>query len=195
MSKLLPTNSTKLEKDIVESFHYVVKNKDILIKKIWNVQECPSEFLVYLAYFVGVDFDIYNDLDDAQKRDYITKSIDIYRHKGTLGALRKALSVTGYTINIIEWYQDASTAHTAKVRVASPTATIDVNLVLKIIKKTKNVQTVIQVSVVIDSQANIFRSIAQRLKIKQVFSNFTATPVYTNNIYKSLAYQMRIKHK
>lgn len=196
MTKLLPNNSTQLEKDIVESIDYVVANKDILIKKTWNPDECPSEFLVYLAYFVGVDFDIYNDLTEPQKREYIKNSIEIYRHKGTLGALKSALAITGYTISIIEWYEDNSTPHTAKIRIQSASgSSIDIALAQKIIRKTKNVQTIISVTQVYESMADKFVGVVPKLKIKYIASNFTTSPVYKGNLYIGACLQMKLIHK
>ncbi|WP_116963095.1 phage tail protein I [Fastidiosibacter lacustris] len=145
---LLPPNSTDLEKAMIGAFEGVLNGKDWLINKLWNADLCPYEFLPYLASALSVDFAIYNNLTEAEKREYIKKSIEIHRQKGTLGALKKALNITDYDIAVEEWYEYNGTPHTIKVNITkqSPGA-FNTDLISNTINANKNVQTVCVLSV------------------------------------------------
>ena len=145
---LLPPNATSLENAIVDSSEQVSNAKVIGIGNLWNAATCPNEFLVYLAWAVDVDFSIYNKLDDQQRREYISKSVEIHRHKGTIGALKKALIIPDYTLNVEEWYSYSGKPHTIKVHVHKLSdGAINTALINDIIHKNKNVQTSRELSI------------------------------------------------
>lgn len=164
MSKLLPNNSTSLEKSIVSAFESVLDSKDILIKKLYNADECPTEFLVYLAWFFNVDFSIYNKLEEPAKREYIKQSINIHRRKGTLGALKEALKVDGYDIEIVEWYESGRIPHTANIKV-SGNKDFDIELIKQISNKNKNVQTILNFIYGLKVEAKHKFAIATKVKL------------------------------
>ncbi len=139
---VLPPNSTDLEKAMVGAFESVLDSKDLLIQTLWNADLCPYEFLPYLASALSVDFAIYNQLNESERRAYIKKSIEIHRQKGSLGALKKALNIADYDIKVKEWYEYNGTPHTIKVDMSkqSPGA-FNIDLINSTINANKNVQT------------------------------------------------------
>ncbi len=73
----------------------------------------PSEFLPWLASWVGLDLD--PELDEAQQRDLIRRAVELHRWKGTRRGLREELRIrTGGRALIVENFdgmrlgQDAS---------------------------------------------------------------------------------------
>ncbi|WP_440681955.1 phage tail protein I [Cysteiniphilum halobium] len=139
---LLPPNISDLEKAIVGAFQSVLDSKDLLIQTLWNADLCPYEFLPYLASALSVDFAIYNQLIEAEKREYIKKSIEIHRKKGSLGALKKALNIADYDIKVNEWYEYDGTPHTIKVDITKQSAgAFNIDLINNTINANKNVQT------------------------------------------------------
>ncbi|MGI0119447.1 phage tail protein I [Zooshikella sp. RANM57] len=100
--RLIPVNGTELENKI----EVIIKRAeaiDISFKKLWNPDECPTEYLPWLAWALSVDkWD--NTWDDRTKRNVIKESISVHRQKGTIGALKKALAATDVDIQIEEWF-------------------------------------------------------------------------------------------
>ena len=163
---VLPPNASELEKSLVASFNEVLHDKDILIKKLYNTDECPSDFLVYLAWFFKVDFSIYNSLDDTAKREYIKQSINIHRKKGTTGALRQALKLDNYIFKLTEWYNNSKKPHTAEIRLSTTNAKFDLDFVKEIVNRNKNVQTIITYLYTIQSRADSYVGMACKVKLK-----------------------------
>ncbi|WP_150467410.1 phage tail protein I [Francisella sp. SYW-9] len=161
-----PPNTTELERNIIQSFKNVLDQKDILIDKLYNTKLCPDFLLLYLAYFMDVDFSIYNSLSDQQKREYILQSIAIHRKKGTSGALKDALNIGGYTFNIIEWYQDNSTAGTAKLKLQTQNKEFEIDKVKNIVNKNKNVQTIINYIIDTSNNATLYCGGAVKIRLK-----------------------------
>jgi phage tail P2-like protein len=166
MASLLPANASSLEKNIVASFSDVVDDKDLLLKKLYNVDECPKELLVYLAWFFNVDFSIYNQLKEPAQREYIKQSINIHRKKGTLRALRDALKLDGYDINIVEWYQNNKQPHTAQIKLSTSNNDFDLNFVRKIVSKNKNVQTILNYLFNTSSKEDLYIGLACKVRLK-----------------------------
>ena len=56
---------------------------------------------------------------EATQRAVIAASVDVHRHKGTLGAVRRALAATGYRTQVTEWWQQvpAAVPHTFRIDV------------------------------------------------------------------------------
>lgn len=73
-------------------------------RQMWNPTTCPPAHLPWLAWALSVD-EWDTAWSDAQKRAAIEASYTVHRHKGTVGAVRTALSALGYSIELSEWYQ------------------------------------------------------------------------------------------
>jgi phage tail P2-like protein len=107
---LLPPNSTPLERALSLATARAA-TLPVRIRDVWNPQTCPADMLPWLAWSLSVD-----EWDAAwseqQKRGTIAASIQIHRVKGTLGALRRALSALGYEVFIDE---NTGTPYTFKI--------------------------------------------------------------------------------
>lgn len=99
--KLLPPNSTKLEKSLADT---VRQDLIIPIRALWNPDKCPEELLPYLAWERSVDrWDM--DWDTKERREVIKNSFSVHKYKGTIQALRDVIEPFGYISKIIEWWQ------------------------------------------------------------------------------------------
>lgn len=100
---LLPANSKPLERELatltsrLESIH-------LPFDLIWDADNCPDEYLPFLAYAWSVDE--WNDAwSIAVQRDVIKNSVWVHQRKGTLGAVKRALSLINYDTNVTEWFE------------------------------------------------------------------------------------------
>ena len=94
LATLLPPNSTALERAVDRSVAVRHAALPMLIPGLWNADTCPAALLPYLAWAVSVD-----EWDEgwsvAKKRAAIRESPEIHRRKGTLSAIRRALTALG----------------------------------------------------------------------------------------------------
>lgn len=88
---LLPPNSTTLERAVdraVGARHVALPS---LLPSIWDADTCPAALLPWLAWAVSVD-----EWDEGwsieKKRAAIRDAPEIHRRKGTLSAIRRALT-------------------------------------------------------------------------------------------------------
>ncbi len=89
-SVLLPPNSLPLERAIAAS-GAGIDALPVPIRDLWNPWKCPAAVLPWLAWAVSVDDWDVNWGEDA-KRQIIADSVTVHRHKGTRGAVRRALT-------------------------------------------------------------------------------------------------------
>ena len=74
------------------------------LRDLWNPARCPEPVLPYLAWALSVDrWD--PTWPVALKRRVIAAAFFIHQHKGTIGALRRAVEPLGYLIEVVEWWQ------------------------------------------------------------------------------------------
>jgi phage tail P2-like protein len=101
MSDLLPPNATEYEK-AVATVCSEANDLPIDIKKLWNPDECPENFLPWLAWALSVDF--WDDLWPPEiKRNVIKASFDVHKIKGTPKSIKMLLEAAGYgEANIVE---------------------------------------------------------------------------------------------
>ncbi|MFC0119027.1 phage tail protein I [Pseudoalteromonas xiamenensis] len=110
-TKLLPSNYTMLEHQFVEAIDTLPERLSVTptipehIGKQWDPETCPETLLPWLAWSLSVD-----DWDEkwpiATKRALIARSVEIHKHKGTVGAVKRALSSLGVKVEFFEWFQD-----------------------------------------------------------------------------------------
>ncbi len=101
MSSLLPPNATKLEQALVETLSPLL---DIPIRDLWDPMKCPVAFLPYLAQSFSVDrWD--PNWSEKEKREAISASFYVHKHKGTIAAVRRVVEPFGFLINVVEWWQ------------------------------------------------------------------------------------------
>lgn len=105
MNSLLPPNSTPQERALSD---VVARLTDVpvLVRESWDPDTCPAELLPWLAWTFSVD-QWEADWTEQQKRTAIKNSVYIHRHKGTIGAIDRALQPLGYLVEVVEWWQES----------------------------------------------------------------------------------------
>ncbi|XHR29610.1 MAG: phage tail protein I [Chthoniobacteraceae bacterium] len=100
MSSLLPPNATPQERDLALTVSRI-SDIPVRVKEPWSPKDCPEESLPWLAWALHVDgWDTLWSI--PQKRAAIAASVEVHRHKGTIGALKRALQAIGYEVYIDE---------------------------------------------------------------------------------------------
>ena len=102
-ARLLPPNSTATEHALVGAADESRLAPEI-IATLWNPATCPASTLPWLAWALSVD-EWDPTWDETTQRRVIAASIDIHRHKGTVDAVRKALTALGHAGKLTEWWQ------------------------------------------------------------------------------------------
>lgn len=84
------------------------------LNNFWNPLKCREDLLPYLASQLGVtNWD--NTWGITQKRQVCLNAILVSKHKGTVGALKRALASLGFSTEVIEWFNNNGTPMTAEV--------------------------------------------------------------------------------
>lgn len=100
---LLPPSATAQERALSEATARL-SDVPLMVRKSWNPDTCPAELLPWLAWAMSVD-EWQTDWTEQEKRDVIKASLDVHKHKGTIGALERALKPLGYLIDVVEWWE------------------------------------------------------------------------------------------
>ncbi len=100
---LLPPSSTKAERDI-EAATKRLADMPVPTRSLWDPQTCPLDLLPWLAWALGVD-DWNAQWTEAQKRTAIGNAIYVHQHRGTPGAVERALELLPYDAAINEWFE------------------------------------------------------------------------------------------
>ena len=103
MSKLLPPNSTKFERNLTD---VAAKNTDLAveIKTLSSIDQAPDQFLSFLAWQYSVDsWD--TEWQPSLQRQLIKKSFRQHQIKGTRTAVREVLAQFGYSCVFQEWFE------------------------------------------------------------------------------------------
>lgn len=107
---LLPAeNATLLEKAVSASDGRMLQVPHQIIRWAWDPDACPVHLLPYLAQAWSVD-EWDPAWSEAQKRQVIRDSIWIHRHKGTIGALRRAIAQLGLGARVVRWFEQTPRA-------------------------------------------------------------------------------------
>ena len=112
---ILPPNASVLERDIEEVGGKVrIEAIDLPVGKLWNPQAIPAKVLPYLAWALSVDtWD--NEWPEIIKRQVIAASVEVHRKKGTVGAVKKAITAIGIDVDFAEWFESGGTPHTFSI--------------------------------------------------------------------------------
>lgn len=115
MSDLLPPNSTGLERRLAEAQQHL-GDLPVEIRHLRTPATCPPALLPHLAWELSVDE--WNPAwGEDVKRRVIAESIRVHRHKGTRGAVRRALEALfghdGFVLieGAVAGYHDGSKTH------------------------------------------------------------------------------------
>lgn len=141
---LLPPNATALERAL-DLLSAQVETVAIDIRKIWNPETCPVDLLPWLAWGNSVDF-WSAEWTEEEKRKTIANAFAIHKTKGTRAALERALAPLGFTVQIIEWFEENPVAvpYTFRMHVTVRDKGIDEKLysqLLQLIETYKNVRS------------------------------------------------------
>lgn len=101
---MLPPNADPQERAQAEAIARI-SAVEMLVRESWNPQLCPASLLPWLAWALSVD-EWDTTWTEQEKRDVIQSSLMIHRHKGTIGAVRRALTPLGYLVEVREWWQE-----------------------------------------------------------------------------------------
>lgn len=103
MNSLLPPNSTTLERNLEKSIERS-SNLPTPTRSVLDPDACPAALLPWLAWANSVP-EWNSSWSEAQKRAVIRNAIFVHRHRGTPGAVRRALDSLGYEMELKEWFQ------------------------------------------------------------------------------------------
>ena len=113
-NSLLPLNAQDQERAIELSIarHEAIP---IITSHLWNPNTCPSSLLPWLAWALSVDeWDV--TWSEATQRAVIQQSATVHRHKGTVGAVKKALHSLGLHVDFVEWFDTTNDPLLAQIR-------------------------------------------------------------------------------
>lgn len=99
---LLPNNASAQER-AMEAATARVSDVPVLVRESWNPTACPVALLPWLASAFSVDT-WQSEWTEAQKRQTIRDSVFVHRHKGTIGAVKRALAALGFGVQMQEWF-------------------------------------------------------------------------------------------
>lgn len=102
--RLLPPNASPLEVNIEAAVASRIDALPVPVATVWNPDTCPAALLPWLAWALSVD-EWDSGWSEAQKRRAIKSSPFIHKHKGTLAAVKLALSNLDIRFTVIEWFQ------------------------------------------------------------------------------------------
>jgi len=102
-ASLLHDNASELEQAVAITGNLIAR-PPILLRDLWQPSCCPAALLPWLAWTFSVDRWDENWSEEA-KRQVISVSFYVHQHKGTIGALKRAVEQIGSIIRITEWWQ------------------------------------------------------------------------------------------
>jgi len=109
MTDLLPPSATQTERKLAAVNAKACDLPVDVLRTLWNPHTCPVWRLPSLAAERSVDrWD--ENWPEATKRKVIANAPFVHRHKGTVGAIRRAVEPLGYLIRVLHWYQETPNA-------------------------------------------------------------------------------------
>ncbi|WP_416139072.1 phage tail protein I [Halomonas sp. HK25] len=144
MSELLPPSATQLER-LAATVGAKVTDLPVILRALWNPEDCPAELLPWLAWAWSVDS--WNaKWSDRQKRNTIAEALEVQQIKGTIGAVRTALGAIGIDARVQEWHRQTPQAEPYTFRLLleaeqTPVDQAGLDEVLAIIARTKNLRS------------------------------------------------------
>lgn len=101
---LLPPNATEQARRTATTCS-TAQALPVPIRTLWSADNCPADLLPYLA--AGFSVDRWDEAWlETTKRQVIKSSYFVHSHKGTIGAIRRAVEPLGYLIRVLEWWQE-----------------------------------------------------------------------------------------
>jgi len=110
MGSLLPHNATVLERAF-EAEARTTLATEVAIDTLWRPEECPLALLPYLAWALSVDvWDA--DWPETTQRGVVANAVYVHRFKGTVGAIKAALTALELGVTISEWFEHGGDPYT-----------------------------------------------------------------------------------
>ncbi len=89
---------SKLTTEEFDSLRSVIVNINIM-----DIDNVHASFLPWLAWWFRVDlWD--DDWPEEQKREAVKNALELFRYKGTLWAVERALDIYGYNAEVLPWH-------------------------------------------------------------------------------------------
>jgi phage tail P2-like protein len=102
-NELLPPNATAQEIALAAATSRI-SDVPVPIRTLYQPAAAPSQVLPSLAWSYSLD-EWDTTWTEAQKRQAITDSIYVHRHKGTIGAVKRAVNALGFGVEVQEWFR------------------------------------------------------------------------------------------
>lgn len=99
---LLPPNATALERRAAHALGDA-ERINVLLRALWQPQECPAHLLPWLAWALSVD-EWDDQWSEAQKRAAVDAAVYLHRHKGTPAAVQRAVDLVFDDADVEEWF-------------------------------------------------------------------------------------------
>jgi phage tail P2-like protein len=117
LPSLLPSNASAQERALELALARISK-ADVPIRHLWDPMQCPVSLLPWLAWSLSVD-EWDSGWPEAIQRQVIANSIPVHQIKGTVGAIRTALTGLNAEIALTEWWQNGGVPYTAELTALS----------------------------------------------------------------------------
>ena len=185
---LLPPNATPQEREMsltisrISDIQERPENSPVLsnagaalaIRDVWNIANCPSALLPWLAWSLSVS-QWSSSWTDTQKRAVLSAAVAVHQIKGTIGAVQSVIAAFGLGMAIQEWQNQspAGTPYTFNLVVSAPTfSALAWNTVLALLHDVKPVRSLMTISysTAYSATVNIFCNLSAFTY--QRFSNF-----------------------
>lgn len=116
-NSLLPTQSQSSLMLVLEALIRAIELLPVnVIQDFWHTDKCRTDLLPYLAGQLGIDF-WDSQLLEATQRGLCQNAFTLNKHRGTIGALKLALSFLDIVILVREWFQYGGEPGTGKIMV------------------------------------------------------------------------------
>lgn len=109
---LLPNNRSELEAALADSGALELDVERL--RGVADSARCPAALLPWLAWAMSVE-SWSEAADEAQRRALIRQSIPIHKHKGTAGAVRRAMAALGVSVEFKEWREYGGAPYTFRL--------------------------------------------------------------------------------
>ncbi|SFD14052.1 phage tail protein I [Pseudoalteromonas denitrificans] len=115
---LLPPNATGLEKNL-DTACTRLGQIPVEIGKQWHPDTCPEHLLPWLAWALSVD-EWDEHWSEHSKRAMLKQSVSIHKHKGTVGAVKRALKTLNIEFDFLEWFEECEDIALAPIHSTQP---------------------------------------------------------------------------
>jgi phage tail P2-like protein len=108
INELLPSNAAPQE-IALSGAAARIGDVPVPLRDLYQPAATPLAALPALAWSYSLD-EWNTDWSESQKRQAVADSLYVHRHKGTAGAVKRALSALGLDVQVQEWFQQTPAA-------------------------------------------------------------------------------------